>query len=193
MSNPKKKRSTRPRRRRHTRSMRAARRGNPSTGRRRRSFRRSGHRRNPSIGGFSANELIKLALGGAGGTLATKYVTQLILQDKNQGPMGYGVMGAVAIALGWASNKFLGRDVATGVVVGGMSALVLRVFQEQVSGSTPASMSGLGDPDFAGLGEYQAGTYPVPGWSYGQPALPVPAGPAAVAGVPARAARSAPR
>lgn len=157
-------------------------------------FRRRGHRRNPSIGGFSANELIKLALGAAGGTLATKYATQLILQDKNQGPMGYGVMAAVAVGLGWLSAKFLGKDVSVGVVAGGASAVVLRIFQEQVSGTAPA-MSGLGDADFAGLGEYQAGTYPVPGWSYGAPALPAPAAAAAAAapGAAARAPRSTAR
>lgn len=179
MSNPKKKHrsSRRPRRTRMNRHRR-----NPFFGKAKRSFRRRGHRRNPSIGGFSANDLLKLALGAAGGTLGTKYATQLILQGNNTGAMGYGVMAGVAIALGWLSAKFLGREVATGVVAGGLSAVTLRIFQEQVSGSSPASMSGyLGDPDFAGsLGEYQSGTYPVPGWSYGQAALPAP-GPSAAA------------
>lgn len=187
MANPKKKRSSRRRSRRHS-ARGASRRHNPFMRRRKHSFRRRGHR-NPSIAGYSANELIKLALGAAGGTLATKYTTQLILQDKNQGVMGYGVMAAVAVALGWVTAKFLGKDFATGVVAGGASAVVLRVFQEQVSGTAPA-MSGLGDADFAGLGEYTSGTYPVPGWSYGQPALPAPAG---IAGAPARTARSAAR
>ena len=183
MANPKKSRRRRSHRsransrRRHTR--------NPFMKRRaHRSFRR---RRNPSIGGFSANELIKLALGAAGGTLATKYATQLILQDKNQGPMGYAVMAGVAVALGWLSAKFLGRDVSVGVVAGGASAVVLRIFQENVSGTAP--MSGLGDADFA-LGEYQAGTYPVPGWSYGAPALAAAPAAAAAAAAPAAAARA---
>jgi hypothetical protein len=192
MANPKK--SRRPRTRAQA-SARNSKRRNPFPRKTAtKSFRRRGHRRNPSIGGFSANELIKLALGAAGGTLATKYATQLILQDKNQGPIGYGVMAGVAIALGWASAKFLGRDVATGVVAGGVGAVVLRIFQEQVSGTTPASMSGLGDPDFAGLGEYTTGTYPVPGWTYGAPALPPgPAAAGMVSGAPARTVRSSPR
>lgn len=181
MANPKKSRRHRSTRRRH---MSARRHKNPFAGRRHRSFSRR-RRHNPSIAGFSANELIKLALGAAGGTLATKYATQLILQDKNQGALGYGVMAAVAVALGWASKKFLGPNVAVGVVAGGASAVVLRIFQEQVSGSV--AMSGLGDPDV--LGEYTSGTYPVPGWSYGAPALPAPAA-AMAAGAPAAAARS---
>lgn len=169
---------------------------NPFRSRRRHSFRRNG-RRNPSIAGFSANDLIKLALGAAGGTLATKYATQAILGDKNSGVTGYGVMAAVAVALGWASAKFLGREVAQGVVAGGLSAVTLRIFQEQVTGTSPA-MSGLGDPDFAGsLGEYQTGFYPVPGWSYSAPAIPPAAGAAAPgAALPAavsRSARSMPR
>jgi hypothetical protein len=193
MANPKKSRRTRSKARASSRNRKHR---NPMFAGKRttKSFRRRGHR-NPSIGGFSANELIKLALGAAGGTLATKYATQLILQDKNQGAIGYGVMAGVAIALGWASAKFLGRDVATGVVAGGVGAVVLRIFQEQVTGSTPASMSGLGDPDFAGLGEYTTGTYPVPGWSYGQPALPaaVPSAAGMISGAPARTVRSSPR
>jgi hypothetical protein len=196
MANPKKSRRHRSSRR---ASARRAHRSNPFKARRvRHSFRRRGNGRNPSIAGYSATELIKLALGAAGGTLATKYATQLILQDKNTGATGYAVMAAVAVALGWVTAKFLGREVATGVVAGGASAVVLRIFQEQVSGSQP-SMSGLGDPDFAGLGEYQTGIYPVPGWSYAQPALPAPvpggagAMAAAAAGAPARAVRSSPR
>jgi len=196
MANSKKKRHHSPQRNRsHSRSHSH----NPAVRRRHHpSFRRRRAGRNPSIGGFQAQELIKLALGAAGGTLATKYATQLILQDKNNGPTGYAVMAAVAVALGWLSAKFLGRDVATGVVAGGASAVVLRIFQENVSGSTPATMSGLGDPDF--LGEYQSGTYPVPGWGYGQPAAlpaavaPAIVGPAMSGAVPAvRAARSTPR
>jgi len=195
MANPKKHRS---RRRARRSSARRSRRHNPFFSKRagrRRSMRR-GHRRNPNIGGFGANELIKLALGGAAGTLATKYATQAILGDKNNGMTGYAVMAGVSVALGWASAKFLGRDVATGVVVGGLSAVTLRIFQEQVSGSSPASMSGyLGDPDFAGsLGEYAAGTYPVPGWSYGAPALAAaPAGAGAGAPAVGRSPRSMPR
>lgn len=192
MANPKK--SRRSHRSTRRRSARASRRHNPFLSKRKaHSFRRRGSRRNPSIGGFSATELIKLALGAAGGTLATKYATQLILQDKNQGALGYGVMAGVAVALGWASAKFLGRDVAVGVVAGGASAVVLRMFQENVSGTAPA-MSGLGDPDFAGsLGEYQTGVYPVPGWSYAQPALAPATAAAANAAPAARAPRSSAR
>ena len=136
--------------------------------RRRHSFRARHNRRNPQIAGFQANELVKLAVGAAGGAIGTKYLTQLVLQDKNVGATGYAVSALAAIALGWAAAKFAGREVATGVVAGGLSAVLLRIWQEQVSGSMP--MSGLGDSDMLGL--YGQGTYAAPFWSYGGGALP---------------------
>jgi len=164
-------------------------------------FRRRHHRsrRNPAIGGFQSNEILKLALGATGGTLGTKYLTELVLKDKNTGATGYAVSAAVAIALAWASRKFLGDDkFAEGVLAGGAGAVVLRIWQDQVSGT---SLSGLGDPDMR-LGEYATGFYTAPQWGYGQPALPAapamttatgaPSAAAVVTG-PARNARTAPR
>ena len=144
-------------------------------------FRRRGHRRsNPGIAGFNTNELLKLTLGAAGGVLGSKYLTQMILQGNNSGPTGYAATAAVTIALGWAANKFVGKDAATGVIAGGLGALALRIFNENVSG-TSASMSGLGDPDMAalgvGLGDYRAGLISMPG-SFSAPLPPVQAAPA---------------
>lgn len=133
----------------------------------RRTFqRRRGHRRsNPGIAGFNTNELLKLTLGAAAGVVASKYVTQMVLGSNNSGPTGYAGSAVVTIALGWAAHKFVGKDAATGVIAGGLGALALRIFQENVSGTSPA-MSGLGDPDMAalgvGMGEYRAGMLPVP-------------------------------
>jgi hypothetical protein len=142
-----------------------------------RSFRRRGHRRsNPGIAGFSANELLKLTLGAAGGVIGSKYLTQMLLQGNNTGATGYAGSAVVTIALGWAANKFVGKDAATGVIAGGLGALALRIFTENVSG-TSSSMSGLGDPDMAALGvglrDYAPGSLAMPS-NFITPAPPVP-------------------
>ncbi|MGH9501671.1 MAG: hypothetical protein ACRD20_02340 [Terriglobales bacterium] len=159
-----------------------------------RSIRRRGHRRNPAIGGFNSNELLKLALGAAGGSVGTRYIAQQVLGDKNTGAMGYTATGAIAVALAWAAKRFAGSDdLAKGVLAGGLGALLMRVWQEQISGTSPAALSGyLGDVDFSGtaLGAYAGQNYAVP-FNYG-PATALPAGvmPAA-ATAPAAAARAA--
>ncbi len=187
MTNPRRRKSHR--RRSRAKNRRSSKR-NPFT---KRSFRRRGHRRNPAIGGFNSSELLKLATGSAVGSIGTGYLTQLLLADKNTGPMGYGATAAIAIALAWAAKKVggAGDDLAKGVLAGGLGALLMRIYREQVSGTSPAALSGyLGDLDFAGgLGRYDAGTFPTP-FTYGGPqALPAGAvSAAAVAGAASRAA-----
>jgi hypothetical protein len=156
VANPKKQRRSR---RRPNRSH-ARRKSNPF--RAMRHFRRRGHRRpNPGIAGFNTNELLKLTLGAAAGVVASKYVTQMVLGANNSGPTGYAGSAVVTLALGWAAHKFVGKDAATGVIAGGLGALALRIFQENVSGTSP-NIQGLGDPDMAalgvGMGEYRAGS-----------------------------------
>ena len=164
----------------------------------RHSFRRRGHRRsNPGIAGFNANELLKLAGGAAAGVVGAKYLTQMALGANNSGPMGYAAQAIATLAIGWAANKYVGKDAATGVVAGGLGALALRIFQENVSG-TSTSMSGLGDPDMAalgvGMGDYRPGSMPIPVYGFNQPQLPAVSGGApgaaqAVAGGPVVMAR----
>jgi len=129
-------------------------------------FRRHHSHRNPGIAGFSSKELLNLTLGAAAGVVGSKYLTQMVLQNNNSGATGYIGTAVIVLGLGWAANKFVGKDAATGVVAGGLGALALRIFQDNVSG-TSASMSGLGDPDMAslgiGVGDYRAGTLPMPG------------------------------
>ena len=147
------------------------------------SFRRRHHRRsrNP-IGGFSGKELLNLTLGAGAGMIGSKYITQLALGDNNSGVVGYAATAVVVIGLGYLGNKFFGKDLATGVVAGGLGALAMRVFQENVSGTSAASsMSGLGDPDMAalgiGMGDYKPGLMPMPSM-FSAPAPVVPAAPA---------------
>jgi hypothetical protein len=146
------------------------------------SFRRRGHRRsNPGIAGFNTNELLKLALGAGAGVVGSKWLAQTALGANNSGPMGYAGQAIATLVLGWAAHKFVGKDAATGVVAGGLGALALRIFQENISG-TSTSMSGLGDPDMAalgvgsGMGDYRIGTSPVPVYGFGAPALPAVSG-----------------
>ncbi len=162
MTNPNKRR-----RRSRSRSKNSAakrqRRSNPFSSKARRSFRRV--RRNPSIGGFSGTELLKLAVGAAGGSIGARFLTQAVLKDKNTGVTGYAANAASAVALAWLAAKFLGKDIATGVAAGGLGAIVARIWSDQVSGtSAAAAMSGLGDLDFSGdgLGAYIESGFPLP-------------------------------
>jgi hypothetical protein len=173
VANPKRHRSSR--RRRKANRSRAHRRSNPF--KMKRSFRRSHRRGNPAIAGFSTNELLKLALGAGAGVVGSKYLTQMLLSDNNSGWTGYAGQAVATLALGWAANKFVGKDAATGVVAGGLGALALRIFQEQVS-LTSSSMSGLGDPDMAalgvGMGEYRSGSIATPAQFVAPVAIPAP-------------------
>ena len=167
MANPKKRRSSRRRR------SSSRRRSNPFRASKKMGFRRRhSRRRNPSgIAGFNTNELVKLALGAAAGGLGSKYLAQIVLGDKNSGPMGYAGSAVATLAIAWGANKFVGKDAAQGVIAGGLGALVIRYFQENVSGTMP--MSGLGDPDMAAfLGDYRPGNLAVPS-AFATPAPPV--------------------
>jgi hypothetical protein len=143
------------------------------------SFRRRHSRRSNPIAGFSSKELLSLALGAGAGVVGSKYVTQMALGDNNSGVVGYAGTAVVVLGLGWAAHKFVGKDAATGVVAGGLGALALRIFQENVSNtSAAASMSGLGDPDMAalgvGMGDYRPGTAPTP-YMFSAPVVATPA------------------
>jgi hypothetical protein len=108
---------------------------------------------------------MKLGIGAAGGAIGTRYLTQLILGDKNSGFMGYGANLAAAIALAWTARKFVGPDIGDGVAAGGISALIMRLWSEKVSGTSPAALSGyLGDLEFSsdGLGAYISSGFPLP-------------------------------
>jgi len=164
MTNPKRKRRNRS----HRSRARNRRRGrNPFVSTRSRRHRNYGarrRRRNP-IGGFSGSELLSLGLGAAGGAIGSRYLAQTLLGDKNTGAMGYAANIAASIALAWAASKYAGREIASGVVAGGIGAVLMRLWSEKVSQTSPAAMSGyLGDIDFSGdgLGAYINSGFPLP-------------------------------
>jgi hypothetical protein len=135
------------------------------------------------VAGFSANELLNLTLGAGVGVLGSKYLAQVALGGNNSGIMGYIGQGVATLAIAWGAHKWVGKDAAMGVVAGGGGALALRIFNDNVSGSSMAAggapMSGLGDPDMGrlgiGLGDFKAGMIPMPAnWSAVPPPLPAP-------------------
>ena len=177
MANPRRRHRSRNRRRRHSSK------SNPRMSRRFAFRRRHRRGRNPAIAGFSTNELIKLAAGAGVGVVGSKFLAQVALGSNNTGYVGYAGSAVATLAIAWVASKFFGKEAATGVVAGGLGALVLRIFQEQVSG-TSSSMSGLGDPDMAAImGEYRPGTIGVPVYNptAAVAVVPVPGGPAVVA------------
>ena len=127
-------------------------------------FRRSRRRRNPSVAGMDLMEILKVGAGAAVGGLGARSITQMVLQANNTGYVGYAGNLVASLLLGWAGNKFLGKNVGLGLAAGGFSATLLRIWQEQVSQTSPAPMSGLGDLDFStnGLGEYASSVFPLP-------------------------------
>lgn len=162
MTNPKKHSNRRPK---SYKAKNRHRRHNPFFSRKGHGQHRSVRRRRNPIAGFAGADLLKLGLGAAGGAVGTRYLTQVILGDKNTGAMGYGANIAAAIALAWAAAKFAGREVANGVAAGGLAAVILRLWSDKVSGSSAAALSGfLGDLEFSsdGLGAYIQSGFPVP-------------------------------
>jgi hypothetical protein len=146
-----------------TKRRRRARRSNPYGFSRRRRY-SSNRRRNPVISGYGTTDLIKIGISAAGGGYGTRALTQMLLQSNNTGWMGYAANAAISLALGWAADKFLGKDYAVGVVAGGLSATAIRIWSEQVSQTSPSSLSGLGDLDFSGggMGDYVNTGFPMP-------------------------------
>ena len=171
MTNPKRKcknRTTTSRRRRRSnpflfqkkRSTRRRRCSNPGFSYRRRSNRR----RNPIVEGQSIPDLLKIGVSAAAGGYGARSLCQLVLQANNTGWMGYAANIVASLGLAWAAGKFLGPKYGVGVAAGGISATAMRIWSEQVSQTSPAQLSGLGDLDFSsnGLGEYVQTSFAVP-------------------------------
>lgn len=189
MSNPKRKRSRRRRSAKKNPFVSSKRRSRRS--RRNPSIKRSRRHRNPAIGGFDATNILKLGGGAAAGSIATRGLTQLALGDNNTGYVGYAANVVTALGLAWAAKKFMGKEVATGVAAGGIAAVILRIYTEHVSQTSPNLVSGLGDVEFSsnGLGDYlQNGAQPgVPfgnGGLWFPPAAALPAASAAATVAP---------
>src|ERR1700758_3430695 len=133
-------------------------------------------RRNPlALGG---RDLVPTALWAIAGGVATRALPQLFLKDSNTGIMGYGANALTAVALSFAAEKFISRNAAVGVLVGGAVMVGGRLISDffgktlvsfgDVFGTTGTSGMGAhaGDPSFD-LGLYTPGEFVVPTWSDG--------------------------
>lgn len=91
-----------------------------------------------------------------GGAVGSKTLTQLVLQTKNTGVMGYLGNAVATGLLGWGAHMFFkDKNISTMIVAGGVAQIFVRVLTDQ----TPfgSALSG------AGLGDYVANWYtPVP-------------------------------
>ena len=166
-----------PRRKHHRRNRshaRRSRKSNPFS--RMKIRRRPHHRRNPGdVLGVRTNDLLTLSLGAGAGMLGSKALAQLVLGGDNTGLMGLAATAIAGGAIAFAAKKFVNKEAAVGVIAGTGGAIALALWQQYVSGTGTGSMSGLGDPDMAGvLGEYRAGVIPMPS---AFSALPAPAPP----------------
>lgn len=166
MANPRRKRS---RNRHHARRSRKS---NPF----RTKIRRRHHRRSNPGGaiGVNSKDLLTLSLGAAAGMLGSKAAAQLVLGGSNTGFMGLGATAIAGGVIAYAAKKFVGKEAAVGVIAGTGGAIALALWQQYVSGTGTGSMSGLGDPDMAGvLGEYRPGSIAMPS-VFNAPAIAAP-------------------
>ena len=115
-------------------------------------------RRRRSVHRNPANVSNYLIAGASvvGGAVGSKALTQLVLQTKNTGVMGYLGNAVATGLLGWGAHMFFkDKNVSTMIVAGGIAQIFVRVLTDQ----TPfgSALSG------AGLGDYVANWYaPVP-------------------------------
>lgn len=186
MSNPKKRKKRNPfaAAGRERRSYRR-RRSNPTYKARRRTHRR----RNPfSVAGNRPAKLVTLGLSAGAGGIATRFLPNLVAKRFNEGLAGYGLNVLSAIALGMVAGKTLGKEEGVAVLLGGLAATGIRIWDDNVSkvlpiaaavkaGATPGvTIKGLGDASFSddGLGRFEAAQWPGVQLGPGQPALPAP-------------------
>lgn len=120
------------------------------------------------------NDLLTLSLGAGAGMLGSKALAQLVLGSNNNGLMGLGATAIAGGVIAFAAKKFVGKEAAVGVIAGTGGAIALALWQQYVSGTGTGSMSGLGDPDMAGvLGEFRPGTIAMPS-NFAAPVLAAP-------------------
>jgi hypothetical protein len=101
------------------------------------------HRRNP--GGRMGNLLMQ-AVGVAGGAIGSKYLTQLVLGSNNTSWVGYFGNAVATGILGWGTHAITkNRELASAVVVGGATQIILRMLTDLTPFGQVVSGTGLGD------------------------------------------------
>jgi hypothetical protein len=136
--------------------------------------RRRRHHNPLALGG---RDLVPTALWAIAGGVATRAIPQLLMKENNTGLIGYGANALTFIIGSYAADRFISRNAAVGVLVGGGVMLAGRMISDyfgktlvsfgDVFGTTgTAGMGAHGDPSFD-LGLYTEGEFVVPTWSDG--------------------------
>lgn len=115
------------------------------------------YRRNPGIGSIIPSKgMIFDAVYVTGGFIATKMAANFVLPmiGIQQPLVRIGLKGVLAGALGWAGNRFLGRNAGQFLLIGGLVETVNDAVQTYVTPYVPAlAMSGYEDNSDA-MGAY---------------------------------------
>jgi hypothetical protein len=100
------------------------------------------------MGGFITKDLV-MGAAGAGGFIGTAWVLSKL--DKDRRLEGWSLIGAkvvAAIALGWATRKWLRMPgLATGLMIGGLTSAGLDVYNRLRSGDGTKKGYGIDGPD----------------------------------------------
>ncbi len=110
------------------------------------------------MGGFASKGIgtLKNGFWALVGLVLTRQIPQMLLKEKNTGPMGYAANVAAAFGTSFLVSKFAGADAGGAVLIGGGLYSVSRVLQEQLSPvGKVLSLSGMGDA--MALGEILTG------------------------------------
>lgn len=137
-------------------------------------------RRNPALA-MPARDLFPTVAGAIGGGIISTAVPQMFMPSLDSGYTGVGLSAAVAVGGSMLSEKFLGRNIGLGFLLGGLTAaggkLVLALLGKQVvTFASPLS----------GMGMYEKSYFAVPTVSKGPNQVtdqPWPALPPAKVGV----------
>lgn len=119
---------------------------NPA-GHRRRSYpRRRYFRQSNPRDGFGAMQLLTTAIFTIGGAVGSKYITQMVLSDKNVGLMGYAGNAVVAFGLSLLVGKLMKNPSAgRAILAGGVVQIVLRAIADFTPWGKFTQTIGLGD------------------------------------------------
>lgn len=105
---------------------------------------RRSSRRNISMGGIPG--LVTNAVFVIAGAVGSKYATQMILNDKNTGVMGYIGNLVAAFGLSWAVKAFMKNEkAASAVLAGGIVQVVLRLIADYTPFGQYTKNLGMGD------------------------------------------------
>jgi hypothetical protein len=117
-----------------------------------------GHRRRRNPNTFASKGIgtLKNGFWALVGLVITRQLPQMLLKEKNAGPMGYLANAGAAFAASMAITKFAGQDAGSAALIGGGLYLTNRVIQENFSPvGRVLSLQGMGDA--MALGEVLTG------------------------------------